>query len=648
VQAQRPWLFGASVLLLGVLILLFILFQRNRQEGRRLEILVEERTAEAEAANKAKSSFLTRMSHEIRTPMNAILGITETFLQNEELAFREREAFEKIHGSGNMLLGIINDILDLSKIEAGKLELAIAGYDIASLISDAVQLNIMRIGSKPVEFELYVDENIPSVLSGDALRVKQILNNILSNAFKYTAAGAVTLSVSSAETGEGNSGVTLIFRVSDTGQGMTPEQVSKLFDEYARFNENVNRATEGTGLGMNIVQKLVQMMNGEIFVESEPGKGSVFTVHLSQDKVDSAVLGGEMAENLQRFHASNRKRLKNIHITREQMPYGSVLIVDDVETNIYVARGLMAPYGLKIDSVDSGFAAVKKIRDGNVYDVIFMDHMMPEMGGIEAARRIREMGYEHPVVALTANAVVGQAELFFENGFDDFISKPIDIHRLNVVLNRLIRDKHLTKTEEAETNGKETGVQAQPAQPAVDPQFAEAFLRDARKAITALEEICAKQSFYDESDIRSYIINVHGIKSAIANLGRKELSAVAFSLEQAVRDGKTDVITSETPAFIDMLRTLAGELNQEIESANGEADTAAEDDNPYLREKLLEIMAACEAYDNKTAKAIITELREKAWTPPVKEMLGAIAEHLLHSEFDEAVNALELFIKNKL
>ena len=408
-------------------------------ETRKLIEEIEEQRIEAENANKAKSAFLSKMSHEIRTPMNAILGITEIQLQNDSLDRDMRYAFNSIYASGDLLLSIINDILNLSKIEAGKMELVIDKYEIASLISDIVQYNIMRSGSKQIEFELSVDENTPLYLLGDELRIKQIMNNLLSNAFKYTAEGVVRLSVS-AETREGDE-VVLIICVSDTGQGMTEEQINELYDEYARFNMETNRMTEGTGLGMSITQNLIRLMDGVISVDSEPGKGTEFTVRLPQSRVGPEVLSKEVADNLREFRTDNNMHLKRLQIKREPMPYGSILIVDDVPTNIFVARGLMASYELKIDSADSGLAAIEKIKNGAVYDVIFMDHMMPKMDGVEAVGIIRNMGYDRPIIALTANAVSGQAEKYRESGFDDFISKPIDIFRLNTILNEFVRDR---------------------------------------------------------------------------------------------------------------------------------------------------------------------------------------------------------------
>ena len=621
--------------------------REREKELLRRDQQLREAVEEARAANQAKSAFLSNMSHEIRTPLNAILGITEIQFQNEALDPGVKEAFDKIYNSGDLLLGIINDILDLSKIEAGKLELAPYQYEIASLINDTAQINMMRIGSKPILFELQLEENTPAVLVGDELRVRQILNNLLSNAFKYTDAGEVVLSIFPEDDREDDDDVMMVFRVSDTGQGMTEEQVSRLFDEYSRFNQEANRTTEGTGLGMSITQNLVRMMGGTIEVSSAPGEGSVFTVRIPQGKTDSGVLGTDLAESLRQFRASSREYMKRVQITREPMPYGSVLVVDDVETNIYVAKGLLAPYGLRIDAADSGLAAIGKIEQGEVYDLIFMDHMMPVMDGIEAVRRIRLMGYTNPIVALTANAVVGQSEIFLTSGFDDFISKPIDIRQLNTVLNKMIRDK---QPQEVVAEARRQAVDRQtpdmvPSQKQdIDPRFAGAFARDAAKALAVLEAVADRwneNQAYDEEDIKAYIINVHGMKSALANIGQLGLSAVAYKLEHAGRDNQTDVMIAETPAFLAALRAFVDELSPADDKVITEGD---EEDRPYLLEKLREIRSACEAFDKKTARRILQDLIARAWSQPVRELLDTVSEHLLHSDFDEVTALTDTYI----
>jgi signal transduction histidine kinase/DNA-binding response OmpR family regulator len=603
-------------------------------------MLAEMRKVEiAEESNKAKSDFLARMSHEIRTPMNAILGITEIQLQDETHPLLTKEAFERIYNSGSLLLGIINDILDLSKIEAGKLVLIPAQYDTASLIHDTTQLIILRYETKPIEFVLDVKEDLPLLLIGDELRIKQILNNLLSNAFKYTEDGTVTLTVYAEPTEPPDPlKKILVFIVTDTGQGMTPEQIQKLGTEYSRFNMEANRKTEGTGLGMNITQNLIHLMSGTIAVESAPGKGSTFTVRLPQDCEDPAVIGKKMADNLMELTLDNSVKLRDFQMNRDYMPYGRVLVVDDVETNLYVARGLIAPYGISVETALSGFEAIEKIKNGLTYDIIFMDHMMPTMDGIEAANVIRDLGYAKPIVALTANALAGQATMFMENGFDDFISKPIDMRQLNMTLNKLIRDKYPADVVEAAKKQKERlysgGIREKP----LGPELAEIFVRDAKKALTIMQTIYLN-NFRRDADLSTFIINVHAMKSALANIGETTLSAMAATLEQSGREENVKLILAELPSFLEMLHTVI----KKLESA---AVTTEDDvgDNQYLKEKLQAVKEACALYDKKTAKDTLAEIRKKTWPKPVKEQLSDIGAHLLHSDFDSAVQAIDGFV----
>jgi len=391
----------------------------------------------SEEESRIKSNFLATMSHEIRTPLNAVIGIAQIELDKDDSPDEHTAAFEKIFNSGNNLLGIINDILDMSKIETGKMEIIPDVYDMPSLINDAVMLNIGRIGSKPIKFDLSVDEKLPLRLIGDELRLKQILSNLLSNAFKYTEEGRVKLTLYHSMEAEN---FALHFSVEDTGQGMKPEDRDRIFAEYSRFNTKSNRTTEGTGLGMSITKKLVDMMDGTIGVESEYGKGTIVSVMVRQTVADSEPLGLELAEHLSNFTYNKGKLFVNTD--RERMEYGKVLVVDDVDINLYVAEGMLTQYGLNVETVLSGFEAIDLVNSGNNYDIIFMDHMMPQMDGIETTQKLRDSGYKGCIVALTANALVGNSEMFMQNGFDGFISKPIDSAQLDVILNEFVRDKH--------------------------------------------------------------------------------------------------------------------------------------------------------------------------------------------------------------
>ncbi len=582
----------------------------------------------AEKANKAKSVFLARMSHEIRTPMNAIMGITEIQLRDEALTIPVREAFVMIYNSSNLLLGIINNILDLSKIEAGKMELKIAKYEISSLINDVIQLNMMR-NSRQIEFELYVDENMPLEFIGDAIRIRQILNNLLSNAFKYTEKGKIKLSIS----GEGeDKNITLVFRISDTGCGMTQDQVSKLFTaEYMRFHLEANNSAEGTGLGMSITRYLVQMMSGEICVDSEFGKGTTFVVRLPQKKAGTAVIGKDSAKSMMELRISDSSKTRGVQFMREYMPYGKVLIVDDVESNLYVAKGLMAPYGLTIDIASSGFKAIDKIKLGNVYDIIFMDHMMPGIDGIETVKRIRELGYKYPIVALTANILMGQAKIFLENGFEDFVPKPIDVRQLNAVLNRLIRDKQPPEVL-AEARASVLARSKQHMMPKPDEVIMAAFVRDATDILPILESTLKNILNISDSDWYLFAIKTHAIKSALANIGEMALSEMAFTLEKAAKERDKSIILQKTQELINAIKLII-EKNEEKTEENA---TNAVENIAYLDEQLKIIGRACLNYDVKTANASLAGLEKMRWSKETEEFLDKISEHLLHSDFEEA------------
>jgi len=617
----------------------------------------KEMEAAALAASQSKSTFLANMSHEIRTPMNAILGVTELLIQNEKLPAEIEEGLDKIYTSCDLLLGIINDILDFSKIEAGKLDIMPVQYKIASLINDSVHLNMMRIESKPIEFELKIDENIPAKLIGDELRIKQILNNLLSNAFKYTDEGKVTLSIASkpqeSETKSGQ--IILVLRVQDTGHGMNNEQLGRMFEEYSRFNLDKRITIEGTGLGLAITQRLLYLMNGEIHVESEVGKGSLFEIRLPQGTFDDEILGSEVAANLKLFRKNYITHRRRGQIVRDPMPYGKVLIVDDVETNVYVAVGLMKLYKLQIDTAMSGQEAINKIKSGNKYDVIFMDHMMPEMDGIEATKIIRQWETDKekkiPIVALTANAVAGQADIFLQNGFDDFISKPIDIRQLDSVLNKLIRNKQPLEVIEAARlqSGDTSG--GNPTQ--VDTLLLESFLRDARKAITWLDELSAGQSLQNGSDasspldlanedaLQKFTIIVHGMKSSLWNIGESLLAEYALKMEKFGRDKNVESVKASTPDFINKLRVLLEKLEKKREE-NNKKHTIQEVDSEDLQNKLTVVQNMCAGYNRKGALDALSEI--KHCSKETKAVLDIITGFILHSEFEEAQNAATAYI----
>jgi len=425
--------------------------------------------------------------------------------------------------------------------------------------------------------------------------------------------------------------IMFVIRIADTGQGMTGEQLDKLFDDFTRFNADLNSKVEGTGLGMSITKQLVSIMEGKIDVESEPDKGSVFTVRLPQKIEDASVIGKEIAEKLNNFHSFDLTQLeKKTQIVYEYMPYGRILIVDDVETNLYVARGLMSPYGLSIETAKSGFEMIEKIQNGAVFDIIFLDHFMPKMDGIEALKIIRDMGYKEPVIALTANAIIGQAEVFAKSGFDGFISKPIDIRQLNNTLNKLVRDKYPLEIVEA---ARKQAVSIKlPTVNTVEAELRAIFARDAESAYTRLKAILAN-SLRRSDDIRQYIIDVHSMKSALFNVGEKELSAYALKLETAGRENNTKLMLDETPAFLEKLHNAIEKLKP------GDDTPIPEDfknDLVLLTEKMTAITTACENYDETAASSALAELKQAKWSRGIKNNINEIEILLLHSEFEKA------------
>jgi signal transduction histidine kinase/ABC-type amino acid transport substrate-binding protein len=403
---------------------------------------------EAEAISQAKSVFLANMSHEMRTPMNVIVGFTDLMLEEDDVPDKLKETLRKINTAGHTLMGLINDVLDISKIEAGKLELIPVQYDVASLLNDVITLNLIRIQNKPITFKLNIEGVMPAILFGDDLRIKQILNNLISNAFKYTKNGSVTLNVSVGSDGPIKDGdhVFLSFAVSDTGIGIREEDISKLFSDYNQLDTRANRAIEGTGLGLSITKKFIEMMDGEISVESEYGKGTTFYAKIRQGFVTNRVMGKETVESLCDLHYSDKKRQTQKKLSRPDLSYVRVLVVDDFPTNLDVAAGMLRKYKMQVDCVQSGQEAVNLVAAGErVYDAVFMDHMMPGMDGVQATKAIRalETEYAHnvPVIALTANVVAGNEQMFLNNGFNAFLPKPFNVMGLDSVIQLWVRDK---------------------------------------------------------------------------------------------------------------------------------------------------------------------------------------------------------------
>lgn len=398
-----------------------VVIRRNMKEMERL-------MHEAEASNEAKSAFLANMSHEIRTPMNAICGMTDMLL-DEELSEQGKEYAATIKSSGEGLLSIINDILDFSKIESGKMPIIPEEYYFSSMIHDLMSMMEVRVKEKPVKLRAEIQDDIPCRLYGDIGRVKQVIINIMGNATKFTNEGTITLKVSwkseTIDTGR------LIFSVIDTGIGIRPEHMSKLFDAFEQVDMKKNKGIEGTGLGLSISRLLVQRMGGQIQVESEYGKGSCFTFDVVQKVIDATPC--EYSKN------KKKTKVKQFKLTFTA-PDARVLVVDDNKVNLRVASGLLKKFDIVPDLVDNGKDCVEMIRREAKYDLIFMDHMMPEPDGIEATGLIRAIGTPYtdklPIIALSANAVQGMEEEFIKGGMNGFLPKPIALDMLAETLEK--------------------------------------------------------------------------------------------------------------------------------------------------------------------------------------------------------------------
>lgn len=575
---------------------------------------------QAEKANIAKSEFLANMSHEIRTPMNAIIGLNDIIM--EECGDPRIYAHAKdVQSAAKNLLAIINDILDLSKVEAGKMELVYTDYHLKTVVDEVVGMMDMAASKRGLVLKYECDNALPCRYNGDEGRIKQILINILNNAIKFTKEGYVRVYVTG-EPGTGPDEERITFRVEDTGCGIRPEDLEKIFEDFRQVDSKKNRSVEGTGLGLAIVKHLVELMGGTIGVESVYGEGTVFTITILQKIVDRRSIAevpeipqGEL-EQMELFTAPGVK----------------VLVVDDNVINRKVARGFLKSYDFDLDEAESGPEAIELVRK-NRYDIIFMDHMMPMMDGIEAAEIIRrdcgENGTAPAIIALTANAMEGMREKFLSKGFQDFIAKPLDRRALGQLLARWVPEERRRSKdgggEEAavgtvdlsafQIEGIDTAAAARyyTGDEAGFADLLELYYMDGQRKAALLRQL-------SDTDISSYCVEVHGLKSASANIGAMEVSEMARAQENAANQGDRAFIAQQFPALLEAYEALL--TNIELFLAARRQDETPEEKLPALSADELkgQVGAALSALENFRSQ----------------ECAG-IVEALLHHELPQAV-----------
>ncbi|MDR2575978.1 MAG: response regulator [Treponema sp.] len=772
----------ALILFLFIVINVFIARLENAMAEHNLQLL--EANRKAESASRAKSDFLAKMSHEIRTPMNAITGMAELLIRRD-ISGEALGYAQDIKQAGNNLVSIINDILDFSKIESGKLEIIPINYLLSSLINDTVNIIRMRLMERPLRFFTNIDSNIPNSLIGDETRLRQILLNLLSNAIKYSEKGHVGLAITTDKRDDKQ--VWLRITVADTGKGIKPEDQEKLFDEFVKVDVKKNQGIEGTGLGLAITKSLCIAMGGNISMESEYGKGSVFTALIPQgiemetpfaaveepEKKKVLVYEGriiyamavswslenmgvpftmvtnqdELAEALYReewfyvfssyglyekikpfidrdetaFHGwkkpplalmiewgteayipgvrfisipvqtisianvlngkeDDKGYIKTSGIIRFTFPRARILVVDDIATNLRVVEGLLAPYQGTVDTCMNGLQAVELVKHADSqkrdYDIVFMDHMMPEMDGIEATAVIRSLEGGRfsamPIIALTANAVMGMREMFIENGFNDFLSKPIDISKLDEILDRWIPREKRAMSNEGQDNLPDKVPNSplapvpmatlSPPQslvpiPGVDTakgiimtggtvdaytQVLSLFCKDAQDRLPLL------QKTPDADTMKTFITHVHALKSALASIGAQTISSLAAGLEAAGKAGDIAFIRENLPDFAQQLTELVKNIHDALESNTPKDHTAIPQSlAPGPQSLFMELADALRSQKISEIKRILHTLDQQIQDTQLKKILEQISDQVLMTEFDSAAKIVEELITTK-
>lgn len=603
-------------------------------EKKKREIALFSQTELAQHANEAKSRFLANMSHEIRTPLNAIIGLS-TMILRESTEANIKVYASDVENSSQTLLSLVNDILDLSKIESEKMDLYPVEYDFSSLLNDVIVMVSTKAASKHLEVNLNIDKHLPSKLYGDDIRIRQILVNLMNNAVKYTEKGSITLNVTGTQSEDT---ILLHIEVIDTGIGIKEEELGKLFSAFERLDEKRNRNIEGTGLGMSITTQLLKLMGSSLQVKSEYEKGSTFYFDLTQG-IRSTDEIGDLEKRISDQVTNYQYSAKFI------APDAKILVVDDNRTNIKVIRSLLKETYIQLDEADCGEDALKLIANTK-YQVIFLDHMMPGMDGIEVLKRMKSdqshANQTTPVIALTANAINGAREKYLQAGFVDYLSKPINSTKLEQMLYLLLKDEWILTPEEQEkyessiaANSPTNDIDLLPSEDAlpdidgIDWEYALLKLKNVSTIIDIVKDYIIMSS-KDLSDLqgkldvlmkpiedpveraeafRQYRVKVHAMKSTTAMFGALQVSALAKTLEYAAKVENIDLIMNFTALFEEEWTRLSQSLKESFGFASNTSNTTKEAiDSDFLSEQLNKLSEAIQDLDVDVSDQIMEQL----------------------------------------
>lgn len=561
-----------------------------------------ERSAKETAINasKAKSDFLANMSHEIRTPINAVLGMDEMILrETSDESIRQYAA--KIKQAGNSLLAIINDVLDFSKIESGKMELIPETYDFSSILIDLIIMISERAKTKKLDIVLKINPDIPKLLIGDSIRIKQCILNLLTNAIKYTPKGTITFSVDYEAIDENK--IRLAVSVEDTGIGIKKEDIARLFSPFERIEENRNRTIEGSGLGLNIVKQILSLMDTKLEVQSEYGKGSKFSFVIEQTVSNPEKIGNIM-ENYKKA-VSFMEKYKETLIA----PAARLLFVDDTEINLEVIKGLLKNTKIKTDTVTSGAEALEKVCE-NTYDIIFIDHRMPKMDGIETLAAMKKLPANlcasKPCIALTANAISGAREMYINAGFTDYLTKPISPNKLESIIRKYLPKSLIEEPEETETESLQAQQPELPQIEGIDmttcmeycgtKELLEEMILRFYKGIN--KESGELESFLEAEDLENFRIKVHSLKSSAKLVGALELSSKAAELEKDSAQKDLTAVKEKTPSLLTLYRSYLEKLSDFVDNIPKDSSEKQELSSDDFSKKLEELSQIAEDFDS--------------------------------------------------